>query len=106
MHERVTLLRPEALRPDARGISSALPPDLLGQSAERLRILALLYAFAFFMAGIFPMLVVPADRALLFGTPAHSGGTRRPRAVLSGKGPCESTAAGLLRRRRRRRWAS
>jgi hypothetical protein len=61
MHERVTLLRPEALRPDARGISSALPPDLLGQSAERLRILALLYAFAFFMAGIFPMLVVPAS---------------------------------------------
>jgi hypothetical protein len=68
MHERVTLLRPEALRPDARGISSALPPDLLGQSAERLRILALLYAFAFFMAGIFPMLLTPADRAQLVGS--------------------------------------
>jgi plasmid stabilization system protein ParE len=68
MGEHVTLLRPDVRGPDARGISSALPPDLLGQSAERLRVLALLYAFAFFLAGVLPMLLVPADRALLLGS--------------------------------------
>jgi hypothetical protein len=45
-----------------------VPPDLLGQSAARLRILALLYALAFFLAGLLPMLLVPVDRALLFGS--------------------------------------
>ena len=42
MHEHLTLLRPDARPADAREISSSLPADLLGQSAERLRILALL----------------------------------------------------------------
>jgi hypothetical protein len=68
MHHHVTLLRPDGRGPEARGISWTLPPDLLGQSAARLRILALLYALAFFLAGLFPMLLVPADRALLFGS--------------------------------------
>ena len=68
MHEHVTLLRPDVRGAEARGISSALPPDLLGQSAARLRVLALLYALAFFLAGLFPMLLVPADRALLLGS--------------------------------------
>jgi eukaryotic-like serine/threonine-protein kinase len=43
-----------------------LPIDLLRQSATRLRTLALLYAFVFFMAGFFPALLFPADRARLF----------------------------------------
>jgi hypothetical protein len=73
MHEHVTLLRPDAPSPDARGISSSLPADLLGQSAARLRILALLYAFVFFMASIFPMLLFPMDRALLFESFVHWG---------------------------------
>jgi eukaryotic-like serine/threonine-protein kinase len=68
MHEHVTLLRPDAPSPDVRGISSSLPADLLGQSAVRLRILALLYAFVFFMAAIFPMLLFPRDRALFLGS--------------------------------------
>jgi serine/threonine-protein kinase len=46
----------------ARGISSGFPADLLRQSAGRLRVLALLYAFVFFMAGILPALLLPADR--------------------------------------------
>ena len=62
--EQITLLRPDGLADDARAMSSSLPTDLLGQSAARTRILALLYAFVFFMAGIFPMLLVPADLAL------------------------------------------
>ena len=68
MHDQVTILGPEAPDPDAPGISSTFPADLIGQSAARLRILALLYAFVFFMAGIFPMLLFPADRALLLGS--------------------------------------
>jgi serine/threonine-protein kinase len=63
MTETVTLMHPDARDPTARGISSGFPVDLLRQSAGRLRVLALLYAFTFFMAGIFPALLLPADRA-------------------------------------------
>ena len=75
MYKHVTLLREDVsvtAAPDApgepgeSGPSSGIPTDLLGQSAARLYALALLYAFTFFMAGVLPMLVVPADRALLF----------------------------------------
>ena len=68
MHEHVTLLHPDARRPDSGGVSSAFPADLLSQSAARLRVLALLYAFVFFMAGIFPALLFPGDRARFLGS--------------------------------------
>jgi serine/threonine-protein kinase len=45
---------------------TTLPADLLSQSAARLRILALLYAFVFFMAGFLPALLGEAERARLF----------------------------------------
>jgi serine/threonine-protein kinase len=51
------------------GISSGFPTDLVGQSANRLRTLALLYAMVFFLAGIFPALLFPEDRARLFSSP-------------------------------------
>jgi eukaryotic-like serine/threonine-protein kinase len=68
MHEHVTLMHPDERDPTARGISSGFPTDLLSQSAARLRILALLYAFVFFMAGIFPALLFPGDRARFLGS--------------------------------------
>jgi hypothetical protein len=68
MHEHVTLMPPDPPEPSARGISSGLPVDLLSQSAERLRVLALLYAFIFFMAGILPELLFPGDRARFLGS--------------------------------------
>ncbi|HEV8455211.1 MAG TPA: serine/threonine-protein kinase [Gemmatimonadales bacterium] len=68
MHEHVTLMHPDERGPTARGISSGFPADLLSQSAARLRILALLYAFVFFMAGIFPALLFPGDRARFLGS--------------------------------------
>jgi plasmid stabilization system protein ParE len=68
MDEQVTLFRPDSRDPSARGVSSALPADLLSQSASRLRTLALLYAFVFFMGGIFPVLLFPGDRARFLGT--------------------------------------
>jgi serine/threonine-protein kinase len=66
MHEHITLFRPDAGESRARPVSSAFPSDLLGQSASRLRILALLYAFVFLMAGIVPTLLTREDRALFF----------------------------------------
>ncbi len=66
MPEHVTLMHPDAGDPTARGISSGFPTDLLRQSAGRLRILALLYAFVFFMAGIFPALLF--DRSHFLGS--------------------------------------
>ena len=68
MHEHVTLMRPDDSGPTDRGISSGFPVDLLSQSAGRLRVLALLYAFVFFMAGILPALVFPDERARFFGS--------------------------------------
>ena len=66
--EHVTLMHPDGRAPAAPGVSSGFPLDLLRQSAGRLRILALLYAFVFFMAGIFPALILPADRAHFLGS--------------------------------------
>ncbi|HEV7365606.1 MAG TPA: protein kinase [Gemmatimonadales bacterium] len=57
MPEHVTLMHPGGRDSAGPGISSGFPTDLLRQSAGRLRILALLYAFIFFMAGIFPALL-------------------------------------------------
>jgi hypothetical protein len=68
MHEPVTLVHPRAPEPAARGISSGFPIDLLRQAAARLRVLALLYAAIFFMAGVFPALLQVEGRARLFGS--------------------------------------
>jgi len=68
MNEHVTLMHPDARDPTARAISSGFPVDLLSQSAGRLRVLALLYAFVFFMAGIFPVLLFRSDRAQFLGS--------------------------------------
>ena len=46
-HEQVTLVRPAAPAPSARGFSSALPPDLLEQVRGRIALLALLMMIAF-----------------------------------------------------------
>ena len=41
---------------------TGLPPDLLAQAARRLRIVALLYAFVFFMANPLTAILFPAER--------------------------------------------
>jgi hypothetical protein len=70
MHKHVTVLPPDTRDPTARAISSGLPIDLLSESAGRLRVLALLYAFVFFMATVVPALLFPGDQAQL-GSVAH-----------------------------------
>jgi serine/threonine-protein kinase len=51
-----------------RDLPTGLPSDVINQSADRLRIMALLYAFVFFMAGYFPALLFEQDRAHLFSS--------------------------------------
>ena len=65
-----TLFLPHPVRgtTGSRHSPTELPEDLLNQSASRLRTLTLLYAFVFFMAGLFPALLFPEDRALVFGS--------------------------------------
>jgi len=53
------------------GGTRGLSPELLRQSARRLRVLALLYAFTFFMAAFFPALLFAEDRARTFQDPAN-----------------------------------
>jgi hypothetical protein len=69
----VTLVQPEgAADPSATAHSSGtLPPELLSHSASRLRVLCLLYAFTFFMAGFFPNLILAEKRALFWGNPEN-----------------------------------
>jgi serine/threonine-protein kinase len=51
--------------------TTALPADLLNQAAARLRILALLYAFTFFMAAFVPSLLFSDGRQKLFVQPLN-----------------------------------
>jgi eukaryotic-like serine/threonine-protein kinase len=61
MQEQITLMQPDAPEPSTRA-ATGLPADLLSQSAGRLRVVALLYAALFFLAGILPALLLPGDR--------------------------------------------
>jgi eukaryotic-like serine/threonine-protein kinase len=49
--------------------AGVLSPELLSQSASRLRVLCLLYAFTFFMAGFFPNLIQAESRAEFWRNP-------------------------------------
>jgi serine/threonine-protein kinase len=70
----VTILQPRgaAARSQTTGYrTGSLAPELLSQSADRLRILSLLYAFTFFMAGFFPNLINAHTRAMFWANPEH-----------------------------------
>ena len=92
MHEQVTLMHPGERETAARGMPSGFPVDLLSQSAGRLRILALLYAFVFFMAGVFPALLFPQDRARFLGSVLQWGPSAAGIAMAL-------VVAGVVRRR-------
>jgi serine/threonine-protein kinase len=51
--------------------TTGLPADLLNRAANRLQILAWLYAFTFFMAAFFPSLLFEAERRMLLEHPLH-----------------------------------
>ena len=66
-----TLLFPDARGSSTSGSGTRLSAELLQQSVRRLRILALLYAFMFFMAAFVPNLVIDEFRARFFSDPSH-----------------------------------
>jgi hypothetical protein len=97
MHEPATLMHPDAGDPGDRGISSGFPADLLRQSAGRLRVLALLYAFVFFMAGIFPALLIPGRSPGVPGFLVKMGLTveAATRSICATEGMIPRLAAGM-----------
>jgi len=48
-----------------------LPADVLHESVRRIRVLAWLYALAFFLAGLFPALLTAHNRAMMFAFPSR-----------------------------------
>jgi len=71
-HASEKILRPRdaavtATREDTRGLSA----EILSRSARRLRILALMYAFTFFMAGYVSNLIFADARAVLLSSPLY-----------------------------------
>jgi hypothetical protein len=65
---RVTLLRAGApTRATGRPTFWTLPPDLREEAARRLRPVGLLYAAAYFLAGVLPPLLTAGGRAVFFG---------------------------------------
>src|SRR5881296_3884859 len=51
--------------------ATGLPPEILAQSARRLRVLALLYAFVFFMSDPLPGILFSAARARFLASPVQ-----------------------------------
>ena len=61
-----------ALVPHASSLgtkTTRLPPDIVAESARRLHVLSLLYGFAFFMSGVFPIFLFPDARHYFFASP-------------------------------------
>jgi serine/threonine-protein kinase len=62
---------PATSRPGRRTSWWTLPPDVLAESVRRVRVLAWLYALAYFLAGLFPALLTAENRAMMFSMPGH-----------------------------------
>ncbi len=67
---KVTFLREGAAsRSTGRPTSWTLPPDLREEAARRVRAVALLYAAAYFLMGVLPMLLTAEGRTMFTGAP-------------------------------------
>ncbi len=62
MADEIANARPQ-FRPTPTSPGTRMPPMLLAQVAQRVRVWAALYAFVFFMVAILPVLVLPEERA-------------------------------------------
>lgn len=67
MDPGATLLSRTSQESPSSRFPSGFPPDLLSQSARRLRMIAVLYAAVFLMAGVLPALLFTADRTRFLG---------------------------------------
>ncbi|HEY7637740.1 MAG TPA: serine/threonine-protein kinase [Gemmatimonadales bacterium] len=70
---KATLIQGDAATSRASRRTSAwtLPPDLEAEAVRRVRTLALLYALAYFLAGLLPALLSPEGRAMLMSRTIH-----------------------------------
>src|SRR4029453_3771783 len=66
-YEALLLTREVEPAPRAGEHPTGFPLDLLTQSVSRLRVVALLYAFVFFMVALLPALLLPEERAPMLG---------------------------------------
>jgi hypothetical protein len=66
-----TLLRPQEAGPTAPARTRGLSPELLSQSARRLRGLALVYAVVFFLSSFLGRLLSDMDRARMAANPLY-----------------------------------
>ena len=66
-----TLLRPQASEPSASESTRGLSPEIVSQSARRLRVLALVYAFVFFMASFVGRSLSDEGRARMIANPLY-----------------------------------
>lgn len=62
---------PRIRTPTTASAAPTLPAELIAQSAQRLRGMALLYGAVFVLAGLLPVLLRPSERAVFFTTPAR-----------------------------------
>ena len=70
-HATMILAEPGASQPGRRTTWWTLPEDVLGESVRRIRVLAWLYALAYFLAGLFPALLTAENRRLMFSMPGN-----------------------------------
>ena len=71
--QKATLLHADGRETGSGGRSHAwsLPADLREEAVRRIRTVALLYAMAYFLVGVFPALLSVEGRAILFGRPIY-----------------------------------
>jgi serine/threonine-protein kinase len=56
---------------EPRSSTGSLPADLLSDIVRRLRVVALVYAGGYFVAGALPSLIIPEARVIFFSSPSH-----------------------------------
>jgi serine/threonine-protein kinase len=70
-HSHATMILADQSGASRRSSWWTLPADMLGESVRRIRVLAWLYALAFFLAGLLPALLIPESRAVMFSVPSR-----------------------------------
>jgi serine/threonine-protein kinase len=61
----------ESSTAEPRSSTGSLPADLLSDVVHRLRVVALVYAGGYFVAGALPPLIIPDARRVFFSDPSH-----------------------------------
>ena len=93
LHTTLIRTEPTPASSGRRSSTWSLPADVLGESVRRVRVLAWLYALAYFLVGMLPGLFMAEDRARLFASP----GTWAPPVVSIAGGVAVALLVSLPR---------